>query len=145
MTETPCTCSCGYGSLEFAPQPFPPWVHDIMKVCMPLCGVHEQRDWPNSSKPKSLQRWHSDDEALFGGLHHDCCIISMSLGASRDFHVKLTDLPWFDDEDELATFITPGDSDLCTMEGGFQLHYKHAVPKNFMRPIRGSTLPGDGL
>ena len=30
--------------------------------------------------------WHADDEKLFGAMQHDCTIVSLSLGATREYN-----------------------------------------------------------
>ena len=32
--------------------------------------------------------WHADDEKLFGGLIHDCTIVSLSLGVTRESAIR---------------------------------------------------------
>jgi len=40
--------------------------------------------------------WHADDENLFGGLGGTCTIMSLSLGQTRTFQVKLKETNWKD-------------------------------------------------
>lgn len=76
--------------------------------------------------------WHSDDEPLFKGKLQDTRIISVSLGAARKFQVGLRAprrgafLQPERDSIE-STWLEHGH--LATMEGLFQKHYLHQVPK----------------
>ena len=49
-------------------------------------------------------------------------ILSLSLGAARDFQWRLQGTT------ETLGTVALGDGDVATMEGLFQKHYKHAVP-----------------
>jgi len=77
--------------------------------------------------------WHADDEPLFGGLHSDCCIVSVSLGAPRAFELALRD-PAAESgphprpllQKVWRTELCAGD--VCVMEGRLQRHYLHQVP-----------------
>ena len=46
--------------------------------------------WPNCANLNLYKDgsqsvgWHADDEKLFGGLIHDCTIVSQSLGVTRE-------------------------------------------------------------
>jgi len=99
MTKSPCTCKYGYGGLLVEPEPFAPWVEQAMKLCMPLCGLHDPSDWPNSCNLNLYEdgqhsvAWHADDEFLFQGKKEDCLIISLSLGATRSFDLKTIQPP----------------------------------------------------
>ena len=84
--------------------------------------------WPNSCNANLYQTgeagigWHSDNEAIFGPTSQESLIISLSLGQSRRFQIrkKKEQLAW-------ETWLHNGD--LLTMEGLFQNHYEHQVPK----------------
>lgn len=92
-------------------------------------------DWPNSAncnwyeEPYHGVGWHADDERLFGGLEHDCPIISLSLGGSREFWFGLRESQ-LADKPLKSTIIEHDlhDGDIATMEGMFQKHIVHFVP-----------------
>lgn len=96
---------------------------------MPLCGLKEPTEWPNSCNLNLYENgchavgWHADDEHLFQGKFQDCLIISLSLGSTRRFDLKMQHPPRQMYNLKLAS------GDLCTMEGMTQRHYKHRVPK----------------
>ncbi|CAE8613946.1 unnamed protein product [Polarella glacialis] len=96
-----------------------------------------EEDWPNSanlnlySDGQQAVGWHADDESLFLGREHDCLIVSLSLGATREFWLA----------PQRGTIVGPPrpdtgainwmhleDGDLMTMEGLCQKHYVHCVP-----------------
>lgn len=77
--------------------------------------------------------WHADDEGLFRGTEQDCCIISASWGCPRAFEVALKDTEHSSGRPSIfrssmkAVVLHPGD--VLTMEGLFQKHYSHQVPR----------------
>lgn len=101
--------------------------------------------WPNSAN-LNLYRdgrqgvgWHADDELLFKGKDSDCPVVSISLGATREFWVALKDgaapLPNSIVELDLCN------GDLLTMEGRLQRHCLHLVPKcNPREPLRDERI-----
>lgn len=132
MVSNGCKCTYRYGGIEVAPQEFPPWMMELMQVTMPLCGLNEVRDWPNSCNLNLYDDggmsvgWHADDERLFQGKFFDCCIISLSLGARRKFELRLN---WPEEGERLLWQVFLGDGDLLTMEGMTQKHFQHRVPR----------------
>merc|ERR1719195_594032 len=66
--------------------------------------------------------WHADNEPVFEGLIHDCCIISLSLGATREFTMRQRR------NKRVQRVLELGDGDIMTMEGLFQKHWQHRVP-----------------
>jgi hypothetical protein len=48
MAKAPCKCSYGYGGATVIAEPFPAWMQEVLGVCMPLCGLPNPEDWPNS-------------------------------------------------------------------------------------------------
>ncbi|CAJ1328829.1 unnamed protein product [Effrenium voratum] len=126
MCQSPCSCRYRYGGAEVLPVAYPDWMTDILAACMPLCGIQQPEEWPNSCNLNLYMDgahsvgWHADNEALFQGKVRDCRIISLSLGQTREFELMCgQDFHRL----ELA------DGDLCTMEGMTQKYYKHRVPK----------------
>jgi len=127
-----CNCTYRYGKIEVDPLPYPPYVLEMMKVVMPCCGLMDPSTWPNCCNVNLYEDggmsvgWHSDDESLFQGKFQDIRIISLSLGAKRKFEVRCN---WPGDGERNLRPLMLGDGDLCTMEGMFQKHYMHRVPK----------------
>jgi len=133
MVSKGCSCPYRYGGIEVASQEFPPWMLELQKVVMPLCGFPEAEAWPNSCNLNLYDDggmsvgWHSDDERLFQGKFADCAIISLSLGARRKFELRLN---WPEESDSRACWqVLLGDGDILTMEGMTQKHYQHRVPR----------------
>lgn len=128
MTAAPCTCRYGYGGAVVAPDPFPAWMQDMLALCMPVCGLPDKSQWPNSCNLNLYidglhsVGWHSDNESLFQGKAKDCRIISLSLGQTRRFELECRGSPMYK--------LDLCDGDLCTMEGLTQKYYKHRVPKD---------------
>eukprot|EP00959_Pyramimonas_sp_CCMP1952_P135153 2828140-Pyramimonas_sp.AAC.1 len=71
MTSCPCKCGYVYGGLRMQAEPFAPWVHEAMGLCMPLRGLPDEKDWPNRCNANMYESgehsvaWHTDDEKLF--------------------------------------------------------------------------------
>jgi len=144
MVSAGCRCPYRYGSMTVSPVEFPPWMQDLLQVCMPLCGLSTADSWPNSCNLNCYADgtdgvdWHADDEPIFGGRDGDCRIISLSLGETRSFELRLKD------EDDAAHAVDGAcacrlrlqSGDICTMEGLMQKHYVHRVPKAGGRDTR---------
>lgn len=132
MVSKGCACPYRYGGIEVAPQEYPPWMLELQKVVMPLCGFQEADSWPNSCNLNLYADggmsvgWHSDDERLFQGKFADCSIISLSLGARRKFELRLN---WPEESERSCWQLILGDGDILTMEGMAQKHYQHRVPR----------------
>ena len=103
----------------------------VMGKVMPALGIPDKARWPNACNLNLYDdgahsvAWHADDENMFQGLYRDIWIISLSLGASRTFELKLKS----SSGNRAAARVTLADADLCTMEGLFQKHYMHRIPK----------------
>ncbi|CAK9051783.1 unnamed protein product [Durusdinium trenchii] len=116
-----------YSGLEFPAVVYPEVMMEIREELCKLCGIPEG-EYPNSCNVNIYQDgsqevgWHSDDEVMFQGLAKDTRILSLSLGAARDFYWRLQGTS------EALGVVSLGDGDVATMEGLFQKHYKHAVP-----------------
>ena len=116
-----------YSGLEFPAVIYPDFMLEIREELCKLCGIPKD-DYPNSCNVNIYQDgshevgWHSDDEVMFQGLSGDTRILSLSLGAARDFNWRLQGTT------ETLGTVSLGDGDVATMEGLFQKHYKHAVP-----------------
>jgi len=143
FVKSGCKCGYGYGGTHWPPVEMPDWLLDIefvvwgvlggARVPAPNCCVANfYADGTHSVD------WHADDEPLFEGTSRDCCIVSLSLGGSRRFDLRqrrgtkrqvvsvdpMTSLFWTDNtQKELH------DGDIITMEGLFQKHWYHRVPR----------------
>lgn len=132
MVREGCECTYRYGSIQVPPQVFPPWMVELMRVSMPLAGLHDVNLWPNSCNLNLYEDgghavgWHSDDESLFQGKFQDIRIISLSFGAKRRFELRLN---WPDVGERALHTMPLGNGDMCTMEGMLQKHCQHRVPR----------------
>lgn len=134
MTAAGCSCTYKYGGVTVSPTEFPPWMMEVMRAFMPLCGLTEPELWPNScnlnmySNGQMSVGWHADDEAIFKGKIEDARIISVSLGAERTFELRQSSA---DQEEGVRDkyVMNLGNGDVCTMEGLTQKYYQHRVPK----------------
>lgn len=128
MVGERCRCSYRYGGVEVDPSAFPPWMEEVMEVCMPLCGLRGRARWPNCCNLNLYDDgnmsvgWHADDEELFQGKTSDCPIISFSLGQARTFELKTNE------GEAPAQRFDLRSGDLLTMEGLIQKHYQHRLP-----------------
>lgn len=132
MVAPGCTCSYRYGGLTVPPNVWPQWMVELMTIYMPYCGITTPEAWPNCCNLNLYESggfsvgWHADDEPLFQGKFQDITVISLSLGQTRRFELKLL----FPDEREKPTFrMNLASGDLCTMEGMVQKHMHHRVPR----------------
>ena len=129
VKESSCTCSYGYGQFVIQPQPFPEWMRELMQQVMPILGISDESQWPDSCNlnwyrgSRDSVAWHADSEDLFQGKRQAIRIISLSLGEGRAFQVRENR------RDSLVVTQILNDGDLCLMDGTFQQHYKHQVPK----------------
>merc|ERR1712107_803186 len=126
-----CSCTYRYGSIEVPPIVYPAWMSELLQPIMPLCGINSPAEWPTSCNLNLYEDgahsvgWHADDESLFQGKFNDIRIISMSFGTPRKFEMRYN----WPDEGERSVTLMLGDGDLCTMEGMFQKHFQHRVPR----------------
>lgn len=129
-----CRCTYSYGGptvgmggdvpITVKPKDFPPWMQDVMQLVMPLCGLDDPKDWPNSCSMNRYSReatcdWHADDDEIFKATARNTSIICLSLGSNRTFELRRAG--------EMNTsfkFDVKG-GDLYTMEGMTQKHYQH--------------------
>lgn len=132
MVAEKCKCTYRYGGVEVEPTPFPDWMEEVMETCMPMCGLRGRATWPNCCNMNLYEDggmsvgWHADDEELFQGKVTDCPIVSLSLGQTRTFELRLNGSPEGSCADHT---IELGNGDIATMEGLVQKHYQHRVPK----------------
>jgi len=132
MVKKGCSCEYRYGSSEVEPEEYPPWMLELLKTVMPMCGLSNLEEWPDSCNLNLYEDgqhsvgWHADDERIFQGKFTDIAIISISFGQARKFQLRLN----FPDEDERDMYnLVLGNGDIMTMEGMTQKHYQHRVPK----------------
>lgn len=126
MTSDGCTCSYAYGGLKIAATPMEAWFIDITEHVSRTCGLKSRPDSCNANyydDGNQTVGWHADDEPLFCATTHDSLIVSLSLGARRQFQLHPKDNP------KAVTSILLEHGDLCTMEGLCQKHYRHRVPR----------------
>jgi len=132
MVKKGCTCAYRYGGLEVQPQIYPNWMLELLRHAMPLCGLADTKDWPDScnmnlySDGSMSVGWHSDDERLFQGSFQDIRIISLSFGQARRFELRAN---WVEGKEKRLNSISLGTGDLMTMEGMVQKHFQHRVPR----------------
>jgi len=132
MVSAGCECTYRYGRIEVDPQPYPPWMHDLMKQVMPYCGIESSEDWPTSCNLNLYEDggmsvgWHSDDERLFQGKFQDIRIVSLSLGVSRKFEMRAN---WPEENEKQHRRVLLSSGDIMTMEGMLQKHFQHRVPR----------------
>mmetsp|Transcript_33443 Transcript_33443/g.90539 ORF Transcript_33443/g.90539 Transcript_33443/m.90539 type:complete len:147 (-) Transcript_33443:336-776(-) len=114
------------------PVEYPPWMVRLMRLVMPFCGLTDEAEWPTSCNMNLYEDggasvgWHADDESLFQGKFTDIYIISLSLGVTRKFELRLN---WPEEGEKPLRRILLNSGDLLTMEGMVQKHYQHRVPK----------------
>merc|ERR1719335_327058 len=101
-------------------------------MIMPTCGLNDADCWPDSCNMNLYEDggmsvgWHSDDERIFQGKFQDIRILSLSLGVTRKFEVRIN---YPEPGKNPINVMNLGNGDLCTMEGMLQKHYQHRVPK----------------
>eukprot|EP00392_Amoebophrya_sp_AT5.2_P010987 g11062.t1 len=116
----------GYGKNVYDPVAFPPWMYKLREQMMHTLRL-PMDDPPhgcniNLYKNGSAQLGaHSDDEAIFDGIHSAIRIVSFSLGEARSFHI-------LDKYKQFLKAIVLPPLSYMTMEGNFQRDLKHMVP-----------------
>ena len=128
-----CRCPYCYGNETVPPRSIPKWLEAIMaRWLQGICP----KGLPNSVNLNLYETgaqaigWHADDEELFGGRHHDCTIISVTLGGARQFLLKLKSGKHKTHERRRCFQASLGHGDLCVMGGRCQQHYLHKVPRH---------------
>ena len=126
-TKAPCRCEYRYSNFTIPPLEFSPLLDEITHRVAALCGIPHSES-PNACNVNLYQSgdqavgMHRDDEPIFGPNTSHVVIVSLSLGARRDFSI----LPNGSD----TVKVSLGHGDVCTMEGQFQRFYKHGVPRS---------------
>lgn len=139
MVKDGCKCKfCFGGGLKLEPQRFPEWMLDIMGSIMPLCGLHDEKEWPDSccltlfeDATKSVG-WHAHDTRPFQAVSRDARFITLSLGSERKYEFRLNHC---EDGEEKLHRLNMGNGDLMVMEGMLQKHFQTRVPKQ--QPPKG--------
>lgn len=130
-----CTCAYDFSGTHWAPQDMPDWLLNIEDaVWKELAGTCAGQDpeRPNScllnyyADGAHSVDWHADDEPIFEGMLRDCCIVSLSLGASRHFDLRRRRICG-PQREHVRVKLNGGD--IVTMEGMFQKHWQHRVPR----------------
>ncbi|CAL1131956.1 unnamed protein product, partial [Cladocopium goreaui] len=122
-------------------------LEELMRVTFPQLP---KEAWPNaanlnlySEKWQSIG-WHADDESLFQGRDKDCPIISVSLGAPREFWLALRhEGNCMDPKLKSIVEVDLSYGDILTMEGLCQKYCVHFVPadlRNVADAQRGSRI-----
>jgi len=133
LTDEGCSCTYNYSGAVSTPVKKPQWLVEIGRVVMKILGWEDQVDDPSACNinlyrdGEDCVGWHADDENLFGGLVGNCLIMSLSLGQTRTFQMKLKESHY---EYNPPTSIRLDHGDICTMEGLMQRFYWHRVPPN---------------
>lgn len=129
MVAPGCKCKYRYSGTRWEPHEFPKWFQDLTDEVMSFLGIDLPP--PNSCNVNLYDDgtesvgWHSDNEPIFESQVQDCLIVSMSLGATRDFQIQQQ---WADGRKIETVSLSNGD--LMTMEGLFQRYYSHRVPRS---------------
>ncbi|CAE7414706.1 ALKBH3 [Symbiodinium natans] len=106
----------------------------LEEVMSRVCPWLPKDAWPNSANLNLYTEawqsvgWHADDESLFMGRDRDCPIISVSLGARREFWLALRHDNCMDPQLKSIIEVDLRDGDVLTMEGLCQKHCVHFVP-----------------
>ena len=128
LTRDPCICSYAYGNKMHPRHSFPVWLEDLTKqvanivsVCpsrLNSCNLNRYDNWNQHLE------WHSDNEKPFRRteFQRDTLIISLSLGATRTFSVRIKGKDAPD-----PTHMNLHDGDVITMEGLMQDKYDHKI------------------
>ncbi|CAL1174011.1 unnamed protein product [Cladocopium goreaui] len=112
----------------------PDWLSEVEDaVWHALCTTGVER--PNScvanlyADGMESVDWHADNEPLFEGLLGDCRIVSLSLGETRRFDLRRRRGLSNPQQHLERVSVDLQHGDLITMEGCFQKHWYHRVPK----------------
>jgi len=131
LTSKGCMCTYTYSGAASSPVLMPDWLEEIGRVVMQILGwdnIHPSPTCCNINLYRNGEDcvgWHADDENLFGGLVGNCMIISLSLGQTRTFQLRMKH---HQDEYNPPVSIPLEHGDIITMEGLVQRWYQHRVP-----------------
>eukprot|EP00746_Dinoflagellata_sp_MGD_P057114 gnl/MRDRNA2_/MRDRNA2_24614_c0_seq1.p1 gnl/MRDRNA2_/MRDRNA2_24614_c0~~gnl/MRDRNA2_/MRDRNA2_24614_c0_seq1.p1 ORF type:complete len:452 (-),score=63.11 gnl/MRDRNA2_/MRDRNA2_24614_c0_seq1:373-1728(-) len=141
-TRGGCTCDYTYGDTrvngtnKVPSESFANCMEDLTAlIFQSMTPKLPSAHWPNSANlnyyADGLQSvgWHSDDERLFNGKEKDCPIVSLSLGARREFWIALKEEGQMEPVKESIIENDLLDGDLVSMEGLLQKHSVHFVAR----------------
>ena len=109
-----------------SPPGFLPWMDELAKKVKDVFQYRKAPDAINFNKyvgKRSGLNWHADNEKIFSTSDGCVTILSLSLGASRDFLLLQNGYP----ENTVKTTAL-SDGDFLEMSGKVQVFYKHKVP-----------------
>ncbi|CAJ1460857.1 unnamed protein product [Effrenium voratum] len=132
-----CHCCYEYNGTAWPAMEFPEWLQQVEEAVWEVC-----KDWkgeafeaPNScvvnlyADGTESVDWHADNEPLFQGLEDDCRIVSLSLGETRRFELRRRRELSNPRQHADRVVLDLNAGDIVTMEGCFQKHWYHRVPK----------------
>lgn len=133
-----CSCCYEYNGTQWPSVEFPDWLLEVEQAVWAV--LREGEGAADILEPNSCVAnfyadgaqsvdWHADNEPLFEGLLRDCQIVSLSLGETRRFELRRrrdlsNPLKHCD-----RVVLDLHDGDIVTMEGCFQKHWYHRVPR----------------
>jgi len=132
FTSEGCSCEYKYSGVISKAVSSPRWLGEIAKVVMKVLGFDKTLQPPTCCNINLYRNgsdcvgWHADDESLFGGLKGNSIIMSLSLGQTRSFQIRLKNHGGVNPNPVLTTVLEHGD--IITMEGYFQRFYEHRLP-----------------
>ena len=125
MTGFGCSCPYKYGNGSHPASPWPDWMYKLASTLQEIMGLGN-----SSFSGCNLNRyddgtqslfWHQDDEPLMKTPTDNVTILSLSLGATREFRYK-SKYHYEHSHVHLA------DGDLLVMTGSTQTHLSHCLP-----------------
>jgi alkylated DNA repair dioxygenase AlkB len=125
FVDAPCICPYAYAKHEIPPQTMTPFLKSITRIMEDIVEITgfncaNLNLYENGMHSVGL---HADGEPLFQSLKQSSPIISLSLGASRTFRIRHNVTGSVRD-------VQLKSGDICTMEGLFQKHFRHGIPKD---------------
>ena len=130
ITTDGCTCGYRYGGKLHPPNPMPEWLDIVSVHLAKLIGLEK---YPFSgvnvnyySDGRQSLFWHADGESLFANPANEVTIVSLSLGATREFQFKMK----FASQPEDVYKVDLASGDVLVMAGAMQSHYLHQIPKH---------------
>ncbi|CAK0855851.1 unnamed protein product [Prorocentrum cordatum] len=149
----PCTCDYTYGSDRISMQRPAEGFVALMEELTEHVFEAISPSWPREEFPDSANLnlyeddsqsvgWHADDESLFAGKREDCAIVSLSLGGTREFWLRLRDADSARRPEFCSTLeVDLADGDVLSMEGLCQRHTVHHVPTGPASAHSGTGCP----
>ncbi|CAE8636499.1 unnamed protein product [Polarella glacialis] len=142
-----CTCAYEYNGTAWPATEMPGWLLEIQSSVWDVLNEGQEGkslELPNScvanfyADGSQSVDYHADNEPLFDGLAQDCRIISLSLGESRRFELRQRRGRSQDPSQREIIAMELYNGDLITMEGMFQKHWDHRVPRQ--REVSGPRI-----